>query len=170
MSTPTRRLKGRGSRSTLSSILSLASSYWRHSWFLLLIMTIGMVAAVVIVCTVPLFANVMNTAGLRQELRADPNSAEIEINTTTLGLSTQVAANVQDLFAALMKQDLGDLAQPSQFTILSSNFAFATPSKDARSCDPYFYTGYRCSGPPRTLDRFRDTWLRLPQRSSTRSK
>jgi ABC-type antimicrobial peptide transport system permease subunit len=96
-------------------------------------MTIGMVAAVVIVCTVPLFANVMNTAGLRQELRADPNSAEIEIDTTTLGLSTQVAANVQDLFAALMKQDLEDLAQPSQFTILSSNFAFATPSKDVRS-------------------------------------
>jgi ABC-type antimicrobial peptide transport system permease subunit len=133
MSTPTRRLKGRGSRSTLSSILSLASSHWRRTWFLLLIMTIGMVAAVVIVCTVPLFASVMNTAGLRQELRADPNSAEIEINTTTLGLSTQVAANVQDLFAALMKQDLGDLAQPSQFTILSSNFAFATPSKDVRS-------------------------------------
>jgi hypothetical protein len=57
-------------------------------------MAIGMVAAVVIVCTVPLFANIMNTADLRQELRADPNSAEIEINTVTLGFSTQVATNV----------------------------------------------------------------------------
>lgn len=127
------RLKGKGSRSTFSSTLSLASSRWRHTWFLLLIMTIGMVAAVVIVCTVPLFANVMNTAGLRQALRADPNSAEIEINTTTLGLSTQVATNVQDLFAGLMKQDLGEFAHPSQFTIISSNFAFATPSKSIRS-------------------------------------
>lgn len=133
MSTSTRRLKGKGSRSTLSSTLSLASSRWRHTWFLLLVMTIGMVAAVIIVCTVPLFANVMNTAGLRQELRADPNSAEIEINTTTLGLSTQVATNVHDLFANLVKQDLGDLAQPSQFTIIASNYAFATPSTGTRS-------------------------------------
>ena len=121
-----RRSKGKGSRSTPSSTLSLASSRWRNTWFLLLIMTLGMIVAVMIVCTVPLFANTMNTAGLRQALRAEPDSSEIEIDTTTLGLSTQVATNVQALFADLVKQDLRGLVQPSQFAVLSSNYSFAT--------------------------------------------
>lgn len=131
---PKHHLKSRKrSHSTFSSILWLASSRWKHTWFLLLMMTLGMVAAVVIVCTVPLFASVMNTAGLRQALRTDPDSAEIDINTTTLGLSTPVVDNVHNLFAELLHQDLGNFAQPSQFTILASNLAFATPSKDTRS-------------------------------------
>jgi hypothetical protein len=71
----------------------------------------------------------MNTADLRQELRADPNSAEIEINTVTLGFSTQVATNVRDIFTNLVKQDLGNLAHLSQFATLSSSYSFATPSK-----------------------------------------
>lgn len=121
------------SRSTLTSTFSLASVRWRHTWFLLAIMTLGMIAAVIIICTVPLFANVMNTAGLRQELRADPNNAKIEINTTTQGLSTPVATTVQSLFASLMKQDLSNFAQPTQFTIISSNFAFATPANVTRT-------------------------------------
>jgi hypothetical protein len=134
MPTPARRLKGKGSRSSLASILSLASSRWRHTWFLLLIMTVGMVAAVTIVCTVPLFANIMNTAGLRQTLRGAPDSAQIEISASTLGLSTKVATNVQNTFGDLVKQDLGGLAQPSRFTTFSSSYSLAaTPSSNAQS-------------------------------------
>jgi hypothetical protein len=133
MPTPTRRLKGKGSRSTLASTLSLASSRWRNTWFLLLVMTLSMVAAVIIVCTVPLLANVINTAGLRHKLRANPDGSEIEINTVTLGISTPVATNVRDTFAGLVKQDLGSLAQPSQFVIVSSDYTFATPAKDTRN-------------------------------------
>src|SRR5258708_12789408 len=114
MPTLTRRLKGKGSRSTLSSTLSLASSRWKHTWFLLLIMTIGMVAAVIIVCTVPLFANVMNTAVLRHELKAIPNSAEIEINTITSDRSTHVPQNVPHIYPNILKQYLHHLPQPSQ--------------------------------------------------------
>lgn len=130
---PTRRFKDKRSRSTLASTLSLASSRWKNTWFLLVIMTLGMIAAVIIVCAVPLFENVMNTAGLRHELRAEPDSAEITVNTITLGLSTSVSTNVRDTFSSLLKQDLGNMVHPTQFTIIASNYAFAKPSKDRQS-------------------------------------
>ncbi len=51
----------------------------RRTWFLLLFIAFGMVAAVVIVCTIPLLSSVMTTAGLRSTLRATPESDEIVV-------------------------------------------------------------------------------------------
>ena len=47
------------------SVMTLALWRLRQTWFLLCIITIGMIAAVMIVCAIPLFSNVTMTAGLR---------------------------------------------------------------------------------------------------------
>jgi ABC-type antimicrobial peptide transport system permease subunit len=62
---------------------------WRQQWFLLLMIAIGMIAAVSIVCTIPLLSATMQTAGLRNVLRATPASSEIGLRAQVGGLSTQ---------------------------------------------------------------------------------
>ena len=88
----------------VTSIVTLALWRWRQHWFLLLLTGIGMVAAITLVCTVPLLTAVMQTAGLRSVLTASPASAELTLRTTAVGLSTQTLGTVNQ-FASPPLQD-----------------------------------------------------------------
>jgi len=125
----------------MSSVMTLALWRWRQTGFLLLITTIGMIAAVVIACAVPLFSDVMTTAGLRNTLREAPNSSELQLNAGTQGLSTQIVNNVHDQFDGLFKQHLGSLVLSSpdkvEFTIVTSDFSFAASPRQQRSMIVY---------------------------------
>src|SRR5258708_29172096 len=109
------------------SVLTLAFWRLRQTWFLLFITTIGIIAAVVISSVVPLFSDVMTTAGLRNALKSAPDSAEIEVNTGALGISTPIMHSIHDQFAGLLQQYLGSLPQTTQFSAISSDFSFAQP-------------------------------------------
>ncbi len=135
----------RGKRFFVSSIMTLVFWRLRQTWFLLLVTTIGMIAAVIIVCAVPLFSDVMTTAGLHNTLRQDPYSSEFEADAITQGLSTPIIQNVRGQFAGLFQQNLGSLVSPSGYLLQSSDFsffpasnqkqlsAFATSMQQARS-------------------------------------
>lgn len=73
----------------MASVTTLALWRWRQHWFLLLLTGLGMIASVVIVCTVPLLEASMSTAGLRGVLRASPASSEITLTTNVAGLSSR---------------------------------------------------------------------------------
>src|SRR6266480_5221275 len=73
----------------VSSVVTLSLWRWRQQWFLLMMICIGMIAAVTIVCTIPLLTLTMQTAGLRNVLRASPNSSEVALSAQVAGLSTQ---------------------------------------------------------------------------------
>src|SRR5450432_381318 len=118
----------RRKRFSISSMMTLASWRLRQTWFLLLITTIGIVAAVIIVCAVPLFSDVMTTAGLHNTLREDPYGSEFDVDAITQGISTSIVQNVHGQIAALFQQNLGSLASPSQYLLQSSDFAFASLS------------------------------------------
>ncbi|HEY5005444.1 MAG TPA: hypothetical protein VII61_19945, partial [Ktedonobacteraceae bacterium] len=102
----------RRKRFSISSMMTLASWRLRQTWFLLLITTIGIVAAVIIVCAVPLFSDVMTTAGLHNTLREDPYGSEFEVDAITQGISTSIVQNVHGQIATLFQQNLGSLASP----------------------------------------------------------
>src|ERR1035438_10510799 len=89
----------RRNRFFVSSIMTLVFWRLRQTWFLLLVTTIGMIAAVIIVCAVPLFSDVMTTAGLHNALRQDPYSSEFEADAITQGLSTPIIQNVHGQLA-----------------------------------------------------------------------
>ena len=76
----------------------LTVAFWqlRRTWFLLLFIVLGMTAAVVIACALPLLSDTMTTAGLRSTLRATPESADLQLNIGTTGLSTPIAQNIYD--------------------------------------------------------------------------
>ncbi len=69
---------------SFSSVLTLASWRLRRTWFLLLITTLGMIAAVVIACAVPTFLTVTTTASLRATLREQAYSSQVNCDIVPL--------------------------------------------------------------------------------------
>ena len=114
----------------LSIVFTLATWRVRSTWFLLLVITLGMVVAVVIAWTIPLFSSVMETAGLRSTLRATSDSAEVTLNTTTQRLSSPIVKAVHQQFAPLLHNSLGNSLQPEQSAILGQDFSFSPPIKN----------------------------------------
>ncbi len=67
------------------SYVTLAFWQLRKVWFLLLVQGIGFIAAVTIVCSVPLFSTVATTASLHETLNASADTSTMTLNTTTTG-------------------------------------------------------------------------------------
>jgi len=107
-----------------STVMTLAAWQLRRTWFLLLFITLGTIAAIVIVCAIPLLSNVMTTAGLRSTLKATPDSADIALNTSTNGISTPIVQNIHNQFDSLFHRYLGNTIRLEQFAVTSEDFSF----------------------------------------------
>ena len=128
-STSAQNANHRPRRSLAPSLLTLTLWRLRQVRFLLLLTCIGITAAVMIVCAVPLFSTVTTTAGLRGSLTATPTASEITLDTTTQGLSTGIVQNIQQRFTPIFRHDLGNyLNQSSAFTVQSSGFTIVSPN------------------------------------------
>ena len=114
----------------MSIVFTLATWRVRSTWFLLLVITLGMIVAVVIAWTIPLFSDVMETAGLRSSLRATPDNAEITLNIETQRLSSPIVQVVHSQFDALLHRSLGSSIHPEQSAILSQDFSLAPTIKN----------------------------------------
>ena len=93
-------------RDAALSLVTLASWRWRPHWFLLLIISIGIVAAVMIVCAVPLLSDVMLTAGVRSVLTTSPTAGEIAVRAQTGGLSSATIQAVGAIINPAVQQDV----------------------------------------------------------------
>ena len=115
----------RKSHFLLATVPTLAVWQVRRTWFLLLWITLGLICAVVIACTLPLLSDVMTTAGIRSTLRATPYSADITLDTQTNGLSSSVVQSIHGQFDALLHQYLGNAVDLTQASIISDDFSFS---------------------------------------------
>lgn len=106
------------------SVVTLAAWQLRRTWFLLLFIALGMVAAVVIVCTIPLLTGVMTTAGLRSTLRATPASDEIAVYAGGPAISTPIVQAAYNDFAPLFRRYLGNTVQQTLFSTTTTDFSF----------------------------------------------
>ncbi len=121
----------RSDTNTIWSIITLAFWRLRHTWFLLLITTLGIIAAVMIACTVPTFLTVTTTASLRSTLRDQLYSAQIDCDTVPLGLSTRALADTQKQLDPLFQRNIGKyLDGPAQLTATSTNIDSAAIQRD----------------------------------------
>ncbi|HZR42307.1 MAG TPA: hypothetical protein VFB12_19460, partial [Ktedonobacteraceae bacterium] len=117
------------SPSILPSVVTLALWRWRQSWYLLLITGLGIVAAIMIVCALPLFSEVTATAGLRSTLASSPTASQFLLDTNTQGLSTQLVQDVQQQLDPLFQQELkGYLSPQAQFSIQIPGLTIAAPA------------------------------------------
>jgi FtsX-like permease family len=86
-----------------------------------------MIAAIVIASAIPLLSNVMMTTGLRNTLRATPDSADIQLLTEGNGISTPVVQKIHNQFDPLFHQYLGNIIKPDLSAILSQDFSLYPP-------------------------------------------
>ena len=93
-------------RRLVSSIVTLSLWRWRQQWFLLMMICMGMIAAITIVCAIPLLSSTMQTAALRNVLRATPDSSEVSLRAQVAGLSTQSIEQTYQAASAPLQQHL----------------------------------------------------------------
>src|SRR5579875_574380 len=111
------------------SFIVLASGQARRTWLLLVTTGIGITAAIVMVCAIPLFSEVMTTAGLQTTLNSTPGGSEFTLDALAPGLSTSVVQNIQQQLDPYLQARIGSYAhQPVLFSIKETGFIYAAPN------------------------------------------
>ncbi|HEX7733817.1 MAG TPA: FtsX-like permease family protein [Ktedonobacteraceae bacterium] len=100
---------------SFTSTLTLACWRLRQTGWLLLVASLGFVAAMIIACVVPLFTGVATSSGLQAILQADAARSDITLSVQTAGLSSEVARAAQQQVTPLVEQKLGAYQQGSPF-------------------------------------------------------
>src|SRR6266516_308319 len=120
----------RGGRSIAASMVALALQSCRRQWFLLSVTSVGVVAAVMIVCAVPLLTAMMQTASLRNVLTESPASSELTLRSTVTRLSTQTLSIADQSTRSPVQDHLkGYLKGPSRLEISIPEFAIVSPQQ-----------------------------------------
>lgn len=97
-------------RGGLPLVATLTLAWWRlrQTWRLLLVSGLGIVAAVMLVCAVPLFSQVAMSAGLRAALTSFPEASQVIIQgATTPGISPDDIAQAQPKIDAFVRGEMG---------------------------------------------------------------
>jgi FtsX-like permease family protein len=97
-------------RGGLPLVATLTLAWWRlrQTWRLLLVSGLGIVAAVMLVCAVPLFSQVAMSAGLRSALTAFPQASQIIIQGNTApGASPDLIAQARSRIDAFVRHEMG---------------------------------------------------------------
>lgn len=120
MSHPPGALPARRNRKLLLPTVTLARWRLRQTWGLLLVIGVGIVAAVLLVCAVPLYSEVEMSAGLRNALTAMPQNGDITIQGSAENISSAVLNQATQRFDQELQQHLGAYLGPSQFSLQTS--------------------------------------------------
>src|SRR5579863_4304131 len=109
------RRKRRGAR--LPGMVTLARWRVRQTWRLLLITGLGMIAAVMLVCAVPLYSDVSQSIGLRGVISTSYQSSDIQVGSVSAVISKaridQATSNLNSEFY----KKLGPYLKPLEFSL-----------------------------------------------------
>src|SRR5947199_10783522 len=100
-------LPQRENRTLVPPTVTLALWRLRQVWGLLFITCIGMIAAVMLACTVPLYSQVAMSAGVRGILTAAPQNADITIFSTSRKMSAPILQQMTDELNRELKHSFG---------------------------------------------------------------
>ena len=107
----------------LPASVTLAFQRMRHTWRMLCLVGLGMLAAVIVVCSVPLYSQVAMTAGLRTILTSSSQSADIVVSSTSHHFSSDDLSHITGSLDQEFQQHLGPYLLPEQFSLQTSPFA-----------------------------------------------
>ncbi len=118
-------------KTVVPSTVTLALWRIRRTWRLLLLAGIGILAAVVLVCGVPLYSEVSMTAGLRGILNATPQASELTLQGTGQIVTPSIVQQETQRLNHVMQQRLGDYLQKrTEFSIQTTQIGIGTPTVD----------------------------------------
>ncbi len=109
----------RGGLSRVAAAVTLAWWQFRLIWRLLLVVGIGMVAAVILVCTVPLYSQVALSAGLRGALNT-PGASSVTVHSVAHLVVPAATEKVAEQVQQEVDQNIGSFLADAQFSAQSS--------------------------------------------------
>src|ERR1700716_2406626 len=133
MGRPTHKVPRQGGLASFPSLVTLALWQLRQTWRLLLISGMGIIAAVLLVCAVPLYSQVAISAALRDALNSSPANSSIAIHSSALLISHASIHSVEQQLNQEMQRDLGQFVDSGpQFVIQSQGIPFSSCLSVAR--------------------------------------
>lgn len=118
-------------RVMLASAATLARWQLRNVWRLLLFLTLGVVASVILACLIPLYFYVTTSTQLRSIFTAPPGYSSLTITGSSTQLTRASINQISLQINQLMQQNLGPyLSQQQQQRLFSPTMHFATPESD----------------------------------------
>lgn len=97
----------------------------RQTWVMILVTGGGVLAAIMLVCAVPLYSYVSTTVGLRTVLNSSSSDANIHVHATMREVSAQVATTVTRQVEALTTPLSPYLNTPAMFALRTQGFHLA---------------------------------------------
>ncbi len=115
---PTPARDGRKTRgTTLPGMVTLASWRVRQTWRLLLVTGLGIVAAVMLVCAVPLYSDVSQSIGLRGVISTSYQSSDILVGSESAVISRAKIAQATQNLNTEFQNKLGPYLKPLEFSV-----------------------------------------------------
>src|SRR5689334_1513917 len=91
----------------VASVYTLARWQLKQTWHLLVVTGLGMLIATLLVCAIPLYAQISLSAGLRRTLAADPQNTFITVSAQSSLLDTATVQSVQSALSEQVTETLG---------------------------------------------------------------
>ena len=114
----------------LLSTVTLGLQRVRQAWGLLLMTGAGMLAAVMLACAVPLYAEVAMTAGLRGTLNAYSQNGDIVVRTLSNLVSSSVINKTTQQLNQEFQKHLGPYLTPTQYSVQTPQYPLLTQSSN----------------------------------------
>ncbi len=141
MSRPAKKLPASRGRTLLPPTITLALVRLRKTWGLLLVVGVGIVAAVTLACAVPLYSDVSMTAGLRGALASSSQNADIVVNSTAEQISPPVIGQATQVLNQEFQDKIGPYLGPPQFSIQTPVLQIDTKISSPNGTNTYKDTG-----------------------------
>ena len=120
--------QGNGNGRGVPPTLTLALWQLRQTWKLLLVTGAGIVAAVMLVCAVPLYSEVAMSAGLRGVLTVSAQTTDIVVSSTSEQISLPVFNKATHNLDHELQQNLGPYLGGSEFSIETKDLLVNPPT------------------------------------------
>lgn len=123
-----------GGWTTFAATLKLARWQTRQTWRLLLVVGIGILFAVILICTVPIYSQVAISAGIRDSINATPQGSFITVSSVSAQLSQSANAGIQQELTQAFQTDMGPLISSNpQFSIETLDLNLLAPPKEFKA-------------------------------------
>src|SRR5258707_10299455 len=134
----------RARKSSFFPIVTLARWQVRQTWRLLVICGVGMLAAVILVCTMPLYSRMALSSGLHAALNAAPENSTLGVTSTLNSVRNHSGVDVlNQAVTSLIQNDLPAqaLSSHSQFTLSIGGVPILSPTRTAQYLTQFTPTG-----------------------------
>jgi hypothetical protein len=134
----------RARKSSFFSIVTLARWQVRQTWRLLVICGVGMFAAVILVCTMPLYSRMALSSGLHAALNAAPENSTLGVISTLNSVRRPASVDaLNQAVTSLIQNDLPAhaLSSNSQFTLSIGGVPILSPTHTAQYLTQFTPTG-----------------------------